>query len=169
MKRLLFFILCSGAASAMQQDTVPADIINASLVTQERIDLTAKSIDQSTSLTPEQRQQAITQATKNVQEIVAQMRDNDKELLESMLMQRIEKLEKAVFGGNTKIGFAASSVSLRELALPLIVLCVGIGLIVSTFNGDRDLAALFALAIFLCLIAYKQSPDKSRKHSCCLS
>jgi len=128
MKKLLMLLaLWSGAASAKPQGTMPT--------VQDQMDLTATAANKSLDLTPEEHKQAIAQVKENVREIVDAC-GNDKELLKSTLMQRIEKFEKAV-RDNAKSKFNWSSVPVRNLVLPM---CLGISFIIATVHGD-----LFAL------------------------
>ncbi|MFH1254293.1 MAG: hypothetical protein V1646_02570 [bacterium] len=89
MKKLLLFLaLCSGVAGAMKSDAMQADVASIKPVTQDQLYLTATTVDQPLELTPEEQKQAVTQAAKNVQEIVDAC-GNAKELLKAKLMQRI--------------------------------------------------------------------------------
>jgi uncharacterized membrane protein len=92
MKKLLLFLaLWSGAASAMQSDTVPANVASATSAMQDQIDLTATVAEQASVLTADQRQQVVDKAAENIQKIVDSC-GNDKELLKTTLQQKIKNL-----------------------------------------------------------------------------
>ena len=146
MKKLLMFLaLWSGAASAMQQDTMPADLASAMPIIQDQIDLAAaKAANRSSVLTSEEQKQAISQAVQSLQRTVKAC-GNDKELLKITLTERIGKLMKSVFIDNTGECFK-QSIRLWDSAwglyVPLCELVLTVTILYSCLYGINLLTAL---------------------------
>lgn len=141
-KLLLFLALWSGAACAMQSE-------------QNQMNQVATEIaKQSSQLTPEERKQAVEQATKNVKEIVDAC-GNDKELLKATLSQRIKNLLMHPVAGS----FIVAAVACLEVALLIVAmyaLAQGINFVAAIAFGKQMLITKwFSQTTWLLLLGYK--------------
>lgn len=119
-KLLLFLVLCTGSAGAMQSDVVHVEPVGAmadkmdqfiTKLSEGASDVVNKTsakvgnfasalAKEASKLTSEQRKQAFSQATKNVRG-VAESCGDDKVLLKTTLIQHIKNLGKTIFVDNT--------------------------------------------------------------------
>ncbi len=134
-KLLLFLVLWSGIACAMQTDVADLNLAKQDQVNQVVVTAIA---EQSSQLTSTERQQAVEQAAKNVKDVVDAC-GNDKELLKVTLSQRIKNLLRhPIVSGS----IAVTIVACLETALLMMVsyaLAQGISFVTAISLGKQML------------------------------